>query len=91
MLATYRRRHPKARVDMINRAYHMAAEAHRSQTRSSGESYINHPLAVATIVSLTPAQRAPAWQHSQGATWLTTLLTGLKPVLPDAIAQHLPA
>jgi membrane protein required for colicin V production len=47
-------------------------------------------LAVATIVSLTPAQRAPAWQHSQGAAWLTTLLTGLKPVLPDAIAQHLP-
>ena len=36
---------------MINRAYHMAAEAHRSQTRSSGESYINHPLAVATIVA----------------------------------------
>ena len=51
LLATYRRRHPKARVDMINRAYHMAAEAHRNQTRSSGESYINHPLAVATIVA----------------------------------------
>jgi guanosine-3',5'-bis(diphosphate) 3'-pyrophosphohydrolase len=51
LLAIYRRRHPKARVDMINRAYHMAAEAHRSQTRSSGESYINHPLAVATIVA----------------------------------------
>ncbi len=51
LLAVYRRRHPKARVDMINRAYHMAAEAHRSQTRSSGESYINHPLAVATIVA----------------------------------------
>ena len=29
----------------------MAAEAHRSQTRSSGESYINHPLAVARIVA----------------------------------------
>jgi GTP diphosphokinase / guanosine-3',5'-bis(diphosphate) 3'-diphosphatase len=51
LLAMYRRRHPKARVDMINRAYHMAAEAHRAQTRSSGESYINHPLAVATIVA----------------------------------------
>jgi GTP diphosphokinase / guanosine-3',5'-bis(diphosphate) 3'-diphosphatase len=51
LLTTYRRRHPKARVDMINRAYHMAAEAHRNQTRSSGESYINHPLAVATIVA----------------------------------------
>ncbi len=51
LLASYRRHHPKARVDTINRAYHMAAEAHRSQTRSSGESYINHPLAVAKIVA----------------------------------------
>ena len=51
LLASYRKHHPKARVDTINRAYHMAAEAHRSQTRSSGESYINHPLAVAKIVA----------------------------------------
>jgi GTP diphosphokinase / guanosine-3',5'-bis(diphosphate) 3'-diphosphatase len=51
LLASYRRRHPKAPVGMINRAYQMAAEAHRSQTRSSGESYINHPLAVARIVA----------------------------------------
>jgi GTP diphosphokinase / guanosine-3',5'-bis(diphosphate) 3'-diphosphatase len=36
---------------MINQAYQVAAEAHRSQTRSSGESYINHPLAVARIVA----------------------------------------
>lgn len=36
---------------MINNAYLMAAEAHRSQTRASGESYINHPLAVAKIVA----------------------------------------
>jgi membrane protein required for colicin V production len=48
-------------------------------------------LAVATVVLLTPAQRAPAWQRSQGAASLTTLLNGLKPVLPDAIAQRLPA
>jgi GTP diphosphokinase / guanosine-3',5'-bis(diphosphate) 3'-diphosphatase len=51
LLAAYRRRHPKAPVGQINRAYQMAAEAHRSQTRSSGESYINHPLAVARIVA----------------------------------------
>jgi GTP pyrophosphokinase len=51
LLASYRQHHPKARIDTINRAYHMAAEAHRSQTRSSGESYINHPLAVAKIVA----------------------------------------
>ncbi len=51
LLASYRSHHPKARVDTINRAYHMAAEAHLSQKRSSGESYINHPLAVAKIVA----------------------------------------
>jgi guanosine-3',5'-bis(diphosphate) 3'-pyrophosphohydrolase len=51
LLASYRRRHPKAPVGVITRAYQMAAEAHRSQTRSSGESYINHPLAVARIVA----------------------------------------
>jgi len=51
LLASYRSHHPKARVETINRAYHMAAEAHRSQLRSSGESYINHPLAVAKIVA----------------------------------------
>lgn len=48
-------------------------------------------LAVATVVWLTPAARSPAWQHSQGAAWLGTLLQGLKPVLPESLAQHLPA
>ena len=36
---------------MITRAYAMANEAHRHQTRSSGEGYINHPLAMARIVA----------------------------------------
>ena len=48
-------------------------------------------LAVATVVSLTPAVRSPAWQHSQGAAWLAGLLHELKPVLPESLAQHLPA
>jgi membrane protein required for colicin V production len=48
-------------------------------------------LAVATVVALTPAARSSAWQHSQGAAWLGALLAGLKPVLPDAVARHLPA
>jgi len=50
ILTAYRRRHPKASVAMINRAYETAKQAHRHQQRSSGESYINHPLAVAQIV-----------------------------------------
>jgi GTP diphosphokinase / guanosine-3',5'-bis(diphosphate) 3'-diphosphatase len=51
LLASYRRRHPKSPVATITRAYRVAAEAHQSQMRSSGESYINHPLAVAQIVA----------------------------------------
>jgi len=51
LLSAYRRRHPKAPVTMINRAYETAKEAHRHQSRGSGESYINHPLAVARIVA----------------------------------------
>ena len=51
LLSAYRRRHPKAPVAMINRAYETAKEAHRNQSRGSGESYINHPLAVARIVA----------------------------------------
>ena len=51
LLAAYRSRHPKAPVATITNAYQVAAEAHRNQLRSSGESYINHPLAVARIVA----------------------------------------
>ncbi|MFN6121506.1 MAG: RelA/SpoT family protein [Actinomycetes bacterium] len=51
LLTAYRKRRPKAPVALINRAYETACEAHRHQLRSSGESYINHPLAVARIVA----------------------------------------
>ncbi|MGA0357174.1 MAG: RelA/SpoT family protein, partial [Ilumatobacteraceae bacterium] len=51
VLTVYRGHHPKASAQMVARAYGVASNAHRSQTRSSGESYINHPLAVAQIVA----------------------------------------
>ena len=51
LLTSFRRRHPKAPVTLINRAYETAREAHRNQSRGSMESYINHPLAVARIVA----------------------------------------
>ncbi|MFT4094017.1 MAG: RelA/SpoT family protein [Niabella sp.] len=35
--------------DLIRRAFEMAAEAHRSMRRKSGEPYILHPIAVAAI------------------------------------------
>jgi membrane protein required for colicin V production len=48
-------------------------------------------LAVATVVSFTPAVRAGPWQASHGAAWLGVLLSGLKPVLPPALVRHLQA
>ena len=51
LLAAYRKRHPKGSVSPINRAYDMSREAHRHQTRTTGESYITHPVAVASVVA----------------------------------------
>jgi len=42
---------PKADLDMIRLAYDFAEEAHRGQTRKSGEPYITHPLAAAHILA----------------------------------------
>ena len=38
-------------VDRIHRAFELGDEAHVGQTRKSGEPYITHPLAVATILA----------------------------------------
>ncbi len=38
-------------VELIRRAYKYAEEAHRGQLRRSGEPYITHPVAVATILA----------------------------------------
>ncbi len=51
VLAAYRAKHPRAHVGLINRAFETARDAHQNQHRSSGEAYINHPLAVARIVA----------------------------------------
>jgi GTP pyrophosphokinase len=51
VLDLYRARHPKGDTALIVRAYNLAADAHRDQTRRSGEAYISHPVAVATIVA----------------------------------------
>jgi len=40
-----------ADIDMIRLAYDFAKEAHKGQTRKSGEPYISHPLAAAHIVA----------------------------------------
>jgi len=51
VLAAYRQRHPKGGTEAIRAAFHAAEEAHRLQSRMSGESYISHPIAVARVVA----------------------------------------
>ena len=51
LLRTVRKYHPKTDPRLIERAYEMAAYLHRDQSRRSGEPYITHPLAVATILA----------------------------------------
>ncbi|HZX07775.1 MAG TPA: bifunctional (p)ppGpp synthetase/guanosine-3',5'-bis(diphosphate) 3'-pyrophosphohydrolase [Kribbella sp.] len=43
--------HPKADLGMIERAYRTAERYHTGQMRKSGDAYITHPLAVATILA----------------------------------------
>ena len=42
---------PNADLELIQRAYVFAATAHAGQTRLSGEPYLSHPLAVASILA----------------------------------------
>ncbi|HYA44380.1 MAG TPA: HD domain-containing protein, partial [Acidimicrobiales bacterium] len=51
LLQSYRERHPKGDASLIVRAYEMAEKAHRGQLRRSGEAFISHPLAVATVLA----------------------------------------
>ncbi|WP_414638948.1 RelA/SpoT family protein [Actinophytocola sp.] len=50
LAAVHRELHPKADLGLLQRAYDVAEEAHRGQRRKSGDPYITHPLAVATIL-----------------------------------------
>lgn len=52
--------------DLVERAYKKAEQVHRGQTRKSGEPYITHPVAVATILAelgLTATTVAGALLH----------------------------
>src|ERR687891_495136 len=51
LLEVFRRRDPRANIWLIPRAFETADRAHRDQVRRSGEAYIHHPIAVATIVA----------------------------------------
>lgn len=49
LLSIHRRHHPKCDVTLLNRAYETAEQLHDGVFRKSGDPYITHPLAVATI------------------------------------------
>lgn len=58
--------HPRADVTDIERAYSVAEKWHRNQKRKSGEPYITHPVAVATIlaeIGMTPPTLVAALLH----------------------------
>jgi len=66
LLHTVRSTHPKADTAVIERAYAVAERAHEGQYRKSGDAYITHPVAVATILAelgMTPTTLAAALLH----------------------------
>lgn len=42
---------PEEHISLLKQAYVVARDAHEGQTRSSGEPYITHPVAVACILA----------------------------------------
>ena len=51
LVKTIHKYHPSDDISMIEKAYKVAAEAHKDQKRKSGEPYIIHPLCVAIILA----------------------------------------
>ena len=51
LLSIHREFHPKADVELLSRAYDTAERLHEGVFRKSGDPYITHPLAVATIAA----------------------------------------
>ncbi len=51
LLDVFRRHHPSSSIELIERAFLLADDRHRDQVRKSGEPYVTHPIAVATILA----------------------------------------
>ncbi|MGR7027877.1 RelA/SpoT family protein [Geodermatophilus sp. URMC 62] len=51
LASLHRQSHPKADLALLQRAYDVAEAAHATQKRKSGDPYITHPLAVATVLA----------------------------------------
>ncbi len=51
ILKEIRSRRPKADLKLIEHAYHLASGAHDGQLRKSGDPFLSHPVAVATLLA----------------------------------------
>src|SRR5690554_6941181 len=51
LLVAIRANHPRADLSLVERAFEVADRAHEGQKRKSGDPYITHPVAVATILA----------------------------------------
>jgi guanosine-3',5'-bis(diphosphate) 3'-pyrophosphohydrolase len=51
LIRSHRSIHPGGDPNLLRRAYAIAEQMHRGQTRKSGDPYITHPLAVAQILA----------------------------------------
>ena len=51
LLDAWQTRKEAADLEMVNKAFYFAVEAHKDQRRRSGEPYIYHPIEVATIAA----------------------------------------
>lgn len=66
LIASLRARFPKADLDVVREAYLAAAKGHEGQVRASGEPYITHVVAVASVLAdlyLDPTTVAAALLH----------------------------
>lgn len=66
LIRTLKVRNPKADLDLVIRAFRVAESYHGGQRRKSGDPYITHPVAVATILAelgLTGTTMAAALLH----------------------------
>jgi len=66
LIRVVRKNHPRVDTSIVERAYKVAQRAHTGQLRKSGDPYITHPVAVATILAelgMTPPTLAAALLH----------------------------
>lgn len=52
---------PADKIELIKRAFVIARDAHEGQFRSSGEPYITHPVAVASIIAEMHLDMKQSW------------------------------